>query len=304
MTDHALQPDSAPSSRSQRAKLTARATLLTSLLADESEHVREAVRRELSAMGKNALPALRHAAGEGDAALRGRARQILAARERLAVLKRLAGMLAKPNPRLEPALCVLAHLDEPRFDPRPMLREFDDHAKAVAARARGSDSALERALALAEHLGGEVGYGGSRGEYHHPANIHIHSAWRMRQGMPLTLCAIWSSVARRAGIRTGLIPLPGHVMLRVHGGDGAVVIDPYQKGEVRSERDLRRYLRENGVPFDPAYLRDAPEAVFVRRQIANLQKSAEKRGLAGQTRELQLLLSLVDRRAARPAKAS
>ncbi|MEY2746890.1 MAG: hypothetical protein RL112_1932 [Planctomycetota bacterium] len=304
MTDPDQAPDHAGPNRQQRAKLAARAELLASLLADESEHVREAVRRELTALGKNALPALRRAAGDGDAALRGRARQILSAGERLEVLKRLAGMLSKPNLRLEPALCVLARLDDPRFDPREMLREFDDQAKAVAARARGSDSALERALALAEHLGGEVGYGGSRGEYHHPGNIHVHTAWRARQGMPLTLCAIWSSVARRAGIRTGLIPLPGHVMLRVHGGDGAVVIDPYQKGEVRSERDLRRYLRENGVPFDPAYLRDAPEPVFVRRQLANLQKSAEKRGLAGQARELQLLLSLADRRAARPAKAT
>ena len=304
MTDPANPTDPEGSNPPSRAKLAARAALLASLLADESEHVREAVRRELTAMGKNALPALRRAARQGDAALRGRARQILATRERMAVHKRLAGLLAKPNLRLEPTLCVLAQLDEPRFDPRPMLREFDDQAKAVAARARGSDSALERALALAEHLGGEGGYGGSRGEYHHPANIHIHTAWRARQGMPLTLCAIWSSVARRAGIRTGLIPLPGHVMLRVHGGDGAVVIDPYQKGEVRSERDLRRYLRENNVPYDPAFLRDAPEPVFVRRQIANLQKSAEKRGLAGQARELQLLLALADRRAARPAKAT
>jgi len=122
--------------------------------------------------------------------------------------------------------------------------------------------------------------------------------------MPLTMCAIWSFVAKRAGVRTGLIPLPGHVMLRVHGESNSIIIDPYHKGVVRSDRDLKRYLRENGVNFDPAYLRDAPEGVFLRRQVANLARSTELRGLHTQSRELMKALAFLERRSVRVAKTT
>jgi 5-methylcytosine-specific restriction endonuclease McrBC regulatory subunit McrC len=93
-------------------------------------------------------------------------------------------------------------------------------------------------------------------------------------------------------------------MLRVHGESNSIIIDPYHKGVVRSDRDLKRYLRENGVNFDPAYLRDAPEGVFLRRQVANLARSTELRGLHTQSRELMKALAFLERRSVRVAKTT
>lgn len=281
-----------------------RAEALVSLLADEAPHVREAVRKELLALRKAALPVLNRAARSPEAAVRGRARTIRAELLRERVLRGVYRQLLKPAPRLETGLLALARLGEPGLDVRAVRAEFDALAEAVAPRMRQSTDAAERALALAEHLGKELGFGGSKGEYHHPDNIHLHTALKARQGMPLTLCAIWSFVARRAGVRTGLVPLPGHVMLRVHGEDGSVIVDPYHKGVLRSERDLKRYLRENGVACDPAYLRDAPEGVFLRRQLANLARSAELRKLHAEARVMRKVLAFVERRSARTAKAT
>lgn len=289
--------------RHQSVALT-RAEALVSLLADEAPHVREAVRKELLSLRKAALPVLNRAARSPDAALRGRARAIRAELRRERVLRGIYRQLLKPAGRLETGLLALARLENDKLDARIVRAEFDAMAQAVAPRVRQSTDAAERALALAEHLGKELGFGGSKGDYHHPDNIHLHTALKARQGMPLTLCAIWAAVARRAGVRTGLVPLPGHVMLRVHGEDGSVIVDPYHKGVLRSERDLKRYLRENGVAFDPAYLRDAPEGVFLRRQVANLARSAELRKLHGLAREMRKALAFVERRSARTAKAT
>lgn len=281
-----------------------RAEALVSLLADEAPHVREAVRKELLSLRKAALPVLNRASRSPDAALRGRARSIRAELLREKVLRGIYRQLLKPAPRLEIGLLALARLEDPRLDARRLRAELDLMAQAVTPRMRQSTEAAERALVLAEHLGKELGFGGSKGDYHHPDNIHLHTALKSRKGMPLTLCAIWSFVAGRAGVRTGLVPLPGHVMLRVHGEDGSVIVDPYHKGVLRGERDLKRYLRENGVAFDPAYLRDAPEGVFLRRQVANLARSAELRKLHGLAREMRKALAFVERRAARTAKAT
>jgi len=281
-----------------------RTAALVSLLGDDSEQVRDTVRKELLALRKAALPALNAATRSTDAATRGRARTIRAELGRERILRGLYRQLLRPQPRLERGLLALARLEDPHLDPRPLWQELDAMAHVVGARARHSGDATERALALSDHLGKTLGFGGSKGNYHDACNIHLHTALRARQGMPLTMCAIWSFVAKRAGVRTGLIPLPGHVMLRVHGESNAVIIDPYHKGVVRSDRDLKRYLRENGVNFDPAYLRDAPEGVFLRRQVANLARSTELRGLHTQSRELMKALAFLERRSVRVAKTT
>jgi hypothetical protein len=72
---------------------------------------------------------------------------------------------------------------------------------------------------------------------------------------------------------------------------------------LRGETNVQ-YLRENGVNFDPAYLRDAPEGVFLRRQVANLARSTELRGLHMQSRELMKALAFLERRSVRVAKTT
>ncbi len=119
---------------------------------------------------------------------------------------------------------------------------------------------------IADYLGRELGYGGSVGEFHHPDNIHLQRAIERRAGMPLSLCAIYLFVARRVGVRAAILPLPGHVMLRLYGGHESAIVDPYQKGKLRTERDCRRYLDQNGIAFQADWLRDASDRHLFQRQ--------------------------------------
>jgi regulator of sirC expression with transglutaminase-like and TPR domain len=120
--------------------------------------------------------------------------------------------------------------------------------------------------------------------------------------MPLTLSAIYHVVARRAGIRTALLPLPGHVMLRLYAGAKSVIVDPYDRGKLRTERDCRAYLKLNGLDFQQAWFNDASDATMLRRQLLNLQKSASVRGRRSEARVAQTLLVLLDRNPHVPAK--
>jgi regulator of sirC expression with transglutaminase-like and TPR domain len=282
--------------REPAAVRKARFAVLASLLSDESQRVWEEVRRQFEQEGSRALPALRKAAASTDPLARGRARTMLADREKRAALRRVLRYSMREKLDLERALFLLARFRDPHLDPRPYQRALDAMAAEVTRRAAKKDGELQRALCLCEYLGKELEFGGSRADFHHPDNIHIHRAIERRAGMPLTLCAIYMFVARRANLRVAPLPLPGHVMLRVYGANQSVIVDPYERGKARSEADCKKYLEQHKLAYHPAWLSDAGDAVMLKRQVMNLLRSAQTRGLKRDARELSCLMRALEPR--------
>lgn len=281
---------------------------IASLLADDSPAVVLEVRRALELAGAEAVPALERAARSPDARLRSRARAFLVEHEKNASLRRILRYAFRPDIDLERALFLLARYHAPGLDPRPYARALDAMASEIARRlpakkAVSADAELQRALALSHYLGEELGYGGSRGEFHHPDNIHLHRAIERRAGVPLTLSAIWVFVGRRVGIRTGFVPLPGHVMVRIYAGWQSAIVDPYHHGKRRTEAECRSYLSKHGIAVNQASFREAPDAALLRRQVGNLARSAELRRLPAEARALTGLLHALDPRRAKRGTA-
>jgi regulator of sirC expression with transglutaminase-like and TPR domain len=271
-----------------------RIAALASLLADDSPTVLAEVRRALEAAGSASRPELERATKSDDPHIRARARAILVDRSRRVAVRRLARYAARTDLDLERALFLLARVHEPDLDSRPYARALDAMAAEVARRAARVQGELERALVLSEYLGNELLFGGTRGEFHHPDNIHIHRAIERRAGVPLTLSAIWIFVARRAGIRAAFVPLPGHVMVRLYGGWRSAIVDPYHAGRQRTEAECKAYLEKHGIAVGAASFREALDPMLLRRQIGNLGRSAELRGLQGEARAMNALLRALD----------
>lgn len=278
----------------QRDRLAA----LIALLGDESPLVWEHVHRELVTGGRRAESALRRASSSHDARARGRARSLLAEIARQRVVRRLVRYALRESVELEPALLLLARLGAPEFDARPVQRLLDSYAAELLERSRHVASELERVRLIPRYLHGELGFGGSIGAYQDPANIHLHRVLERRAGMPLSLCALYLFVARRMGVRAAIVPLPGHVMLRLYADGKSLIIDPYHQGSERTERECRRYLEQNGMGFSALYLRDAGDRAMFKRQVLNLMRSAEKRGLKREAQELGLVVRALDPRTA------
>jgi regulator of sirC expression with transglutaminase-like and TPR domain len=264
-------------------------------LGDDSPVVRAEVQRQLLSAGKSARPLLERAARSADAKVRARARALLGEQARRACLRRLCSYVATRPIDLERALFLLARWADPRLDARPWRGQLEMLAQQVEKLARERNEPLYQASALADVLGRQLGFGGSAAEFHHPDNIHIPRALARRRGLPLTLSAIYHFVGRRAGIKTALLPLPGHVMLRLYAGTKSVIVDPYDRGKLRTERDCRAYLKLNGLGFQQAWFQDASDANMLRRQLLNLQKSASVRGARCESHAAQTLLVLLDR---------
>ncbi|MCY2961954.1 MAG: transglutaminase-like domain-containing protein [Planctomycetota bacterium] len=284
--------------------LQARLESLARLLDDDSPTVQSAVQLHLREARRAAAPALIRASRTATAPGRVRARALLADLRRAPVQRRVVGYLTRDRVDLERGLFLLCRLNDPSFDPRPSQRLLDELARDVARKSRMRVDPLHRAQALVEVLGFDHGFQGAPDEFHRADRVQIDRVLSNRRGIPLTLCAIYACVAVRAGLRVGLLPLPGHVLLRLHGETTSLIVDPYHRGEVRSESDLKRQLKARGHGFNAAWFRDADARSMLRRQTANLARSAELYGRRGELRALRSILSALEPRRAQGATAS
>jgi regulator of sirC expression with transglutaminase-like and TPR domain len=279
-----------------------RLATLASLLGDDSEVVWSGVRRQFELSGRAGLPTLMRATASESPRVRSRARMLVHDRAKTLALRRVLRYVTtrtKAAPLdLERALFLLARYHEPALDPRPFQRQLDGLAREVWKRAQDLGDPLQRAQVMVSYLGKELDYGGSSGDFHHPDNIHLHRVLERRAGMPLSLCAVYLLVGRRAGISAACLPLPGHVMLRLHGRGASIIVDPYHRGQLRTERDCRKYLEQNGLPVKAAWFGDADDALLFKRQVANLARSAQLRGLGRERRELMLLSRVLEPKSA------
>jgi regulator of sirC expression with transglutaminase-like and TPR domain len=244
-----------------------------------------------------------------DARERGRARRVLLELDRRETMRRLARRAARRWIDLESALFLLGSMDRPRLDSRPYTRALDAMGEAVRRIADREPSGISRALALVTYLSGELGFTGDQEDYLHPDNVHLHRVIERRRGIPLTLVAVYLAVARRAGVRATAVPLPGHVMLRVHADGGpadspgatnrAVLVDPFHGGKLRTRRECQEYLRRHGVEVGAEWFRDADDTELFQRQVRNLERSASQRGVRGLSRDLGVVAEILERSRAR-----
>ncbi|MEM7518164.1 MAG: transglutaminase family protein, partial [Planctomycetota bacterium] len=107
--------------------------------------------------------------------------------------------------------------------------------------------------------------------------------------------AIYVFVARRLNLRVAPLPLPGHVMLRAYGDQEAVIVDPYHHGHVRTERECLQYLEHHGLRFRPDWFRDAEDRTMFERQVNNLMRTYQLRGLKTELQGISRLKAVLER---------
>ncbi len=300
----AAQPDPIDLARTRPDAPRAR-DWLPALIGDASALVRTAVRDEVERRGRAALPVLRRAERSEDTRIRAHARALRMRLDRTLVVRRMLGHACAERVDLESGLMLMSRFEEPSLDLRPYQLALDAMAAEVAKRVEARKGLDGRAKILADYLGGELGFAGDERDYHHPDNVYVHRAILRKRGLPLTLTALYVLVARRARVRVAPIALPGHVVLRVYDRDErSVLIDPFRKGALLTERECLSYLADHGLPFHPRWFDDTDDLTLWTRHVHNLSTSYESRALHGEVRQLRGLISVLEQRMSTPRAAS
>jgi regulator of sirC expression with transglutaminase-like and TPR domain len=284
------------SEKRPRTVVSARLQAAASLLGDDSPQVRRALALEFARSGRPGAAVLRHASYSSDARVRTHARALLDDHEWELGRRRLLSYVARRDVELEAGMWLISGLERSKFDARPYRKALDAMAREVEKRCTPALDPLERGKVLVDYLGLELGYAGDLEAYTSPDNVYLHRTIERKQGLPLTLCALYAGVAQRVGLKTGIVPLPGHVMLRLYGRHTNLIVDPFHGGEARSQESLTHYLAENGLQFDPLWFQSASDRSLLRRQVSNLRNSLSDMGRPGRARKLTTVLNQFDAR--------
>ena len=268
---------------------------LAEFLGDESPGVWREIRRQFRAAGKSARPVLRQASFSPEPRARMRARHLLAEQDRQRAWRRLVRYCTRSTLELEPALFLLSGWMDPDFDALRARNELDRLGARVSVQIEARTDDLRRAGSLCDVLGREEGYGGSIGDFDQPDNVLLHRALQKKGGMPLTLCALYRFVAKRAGVTIAVLPIPGHVMLRVPINGRTLICDAYDRGRLRSERECKAQLSRAGLKPQSVWFQEASDRTLLRRQMLNLSRALEGAGRHAESRQARYLVDLLDR---------
>lgn len=184
---------------------------------------------------------------------------------------------------LAEAALVIAAEEYPDLDVRTYLKRIDDMAADLRKRLRADIGPTDTLRALNRYLFEELGYAGNADDYYDPRNSYLNELIDRRLGIPITLSVLYIEVGQRLGLTLAGVSFPGHFLVKCTLRDGAVVIDPYAKGESLGIRDLQQRLRTlSGVDVAPEavmpMLAAADPREILARMLRNLKEIYKQRG--------------------------
>jgi regulator of sirC expression with transglutaminase-like and TPR domain len=171
------------------------------------------------------------------------------------------------------AALMLAALDRPRV----ALGRYRDHVaslcESVAAAADG-DRVADRVAAINRILFETEGYDGDRLTYDDLQNANLIRVIDRRRGLPVSLGILYLHTARAQGWPAAGLCFPGHFLLRLDGAGERAIVDPFERGSVRTAAEMRALLRAMSgeeAELHPSYFEPAGNREILIRLQTNIE---------------------------------
>jgi regulator of sirC expression with transglutaminase-like and TPR domain len=192
-------------------------------------------------------------------------------------LERFAELVTRDQFGLAEA-CLLAAQDEyPDVDVAGCMAQLDAIAATIRGRLPADAFPEQKVAAINRHLFGELGFAGNVEAYYDPRNSYLNQVLERRVGIPITLAIVYLEVGRRLALAVRGVGFPGHFLVKVRLRGGELVLDPFEGGEPRSERELRTRLeqllpkhRAAAADLEP-FLEPATPREILARVLRNLK---------------------------------
>lgn len=171
------------------------------------------------------------------------------------------------------ALCFARSIAYPTLDISFYLSRLDSLADAARPHVEAEHSMTGQVDALSDFLFTQMNFRGNRAQYYDPRNSFLNCVIDRKTGIPISLTALYVTLAQRLGLNAYGIGLPGHFIAGVYAEGHEVLLDPFNAGQRLSVADCARLVRDGtgfkGV-FQPRWLRAVRPADMLARMLTNL----------------------------------
>jgi len=269
---------------------------LLRLLSDPNEQVARTIQDQLSRLGPCVLPFLDQA-GTEDATLEPRVASIK--RDiRFGQLKDEFQKFVSPSARQEDwehGAFLIAKLAYPDLSIPHYVECLDHLADEFRTKWHTTESPSGKAARLlSTFLFKDKGFSGNRTEYNDPDNSYLNRVIETRQGIPISLSALYVFVGKRLGLPVVGVGMPGHFLVKLEGETPTQFVDCFNGGTILREQDCKQFITASGLDYDPKLLEKSSTSTMLARMLRNLLSVYEQGHEEQMVRRVRALLELLE----------
>ncbi len=137
----------------------------------------------------------------------------------------------------------------------------------------------------------EEGFTGNEDDYYDPRNSFLNDVLDRKTGIPITLSVLYMEIGHRVGLPVLGVGFPGHFIVRYSGLREEILIDPFNKGRILSEKDCQETLNRmygGGIKLQSDFLGTVTKKQILTRMLYNLK------GICISSKNYLKALSIVD----------
>lgn len=126
---------------------------------------------------------------------------------------------------------------------------------------------------LNEFFFDKLGFFGDVEDYYNPKNNFLNEVIDKKSGIPITLCIVYSEIAKFIGLDLKIIGFPSHVLVKY---SEEMILDPFHDGRLVDIDDLQEILDNNfdgQIEFEPEFLDEINSEKILVRLARNLKTS-------------------------------
>jgi regulator of sirC expression with transglutaminase-like and TPR domain len=279
-----------------RPELTeARRKALLTLLADEDVAVHAAAHQELLAQGPGVRDWLRPHLLSDDPAVRRGVREVFTHFGRQTADNRFLAFCLKQGEDLDLELgaLLLSLTSYPDASLEACQAVLDDYAATLRERVALAAGAQSLLNTINKFLFTELGFAGNQEDYYNPDNSYLTRVLERRIGIPISLCTIYLSLARRLQLPVVGVGLPGHFLCRFQTSTDEIYIDCFHRGRLMTRADCVHYLLQGNHELREESLQPLTPRRTLMRMCGNLHRIYyHHRNTAESTRLQRYLVAL------------
>ena len=128
---------------------------------------------------------------------------------------------------------------------------------------------------LNEFLFDSEKFQGDLDDYYNPKNNCINYVLDKHLGNPISLCILYSEIAKFVGLELKIVGFPSHMIVKYKE---EMILDPFNRGRLLQLDDLEEILEQNfgdTFEFDNSYLNESSTEEILVRLLRNFKHSYE-----------------------------
>mgnify|MGYP000415689057 CR=1 FL=1 len=269
---------------------------LLRLLSDPNEQVARTIQDQLARLGSNVLPFLEKA-GNDDAALQPRV-AFIKEEIRFGQLQDEFQQFVSKSARQgdwEYGALLIGKLAYPDLSIPHYIECLDQLAEEFRTKWHSPESPSGKAARLLSNfLFKDKGYSGNREEYYEPDNSYLNRVIDTRQGIPISLSALYVFVGTRLGLPLVGVGMPGHFLVKIEDETPAQFVDCFNGGTFLREKDCEQFITASGLDYDPRFLEKTSTPTMLARMLRNLLSIYEQEPDEQMARRVRSFLELLE----------